>query len=57
MGRALNRDRDIYGPDADEFNPDRHLDEKGRIAPVAEDIPLGHVTFGFGRRQVKLQDI
>ncbi|KAK0494628.1 cytochrome P450 [Armillaria luteobubalina] len=26
---AMNRDKSVYGPDADEFNPSRHLDASG----------------------------
>ncbi|THU75931.1 cytochrome P450 [Dendrothele bispora CBS 962.96] len=47
----LNRDPDIYGLDADHFNPSRHLDEKGQIAPGPPDTKEeSHVTYGFGRR-------
>lgn len=48
---AMNRDPDVYGADADEFNPSRYLDEKGQIANIVADTKEeGHVTFGFGRR-------
>ncbi|KAH8824049.1 cytochrome P450 [Flagelloscypha sp. PMI_526] len=48
----MNRDPSVYGPDADDFRPSRHLDPTtGRLLPP---IPLTHeesqVTFGFGRR-------
>ena len=47
----LNRDPEIYGPDAEHFNPARHLDEKGQIAPAPADTKEeSHVTYGFGRR-------
>ncbi|KAH9179333.1 cytochrome P450 [Lactarius sanguifluus] len=47
----LNRDPDIYGEDAGDFNPARHLDSKGEIAPGPPDTKEeSHVTFGFGRR-------
>ncbi|KAH9042035.1 cytochrome P450 [Lactarius pseudohatsudake] len=47
----LNRDPDIYGEDAEHFNPARHLDSKGEIAPGPPDTKEeSHVTFGFGRR-------
>ncbi|KAH9002683.1 cytochrome P450 [Lactarius hatsudake] len=47
----LNRDPDIYGEDAGDFNPARHLDSKGEIAPCPPDTKEeGHVSFGFGRR-------
>ncbi|KAJ7447294.1 cytochrome P450 [Mycena galericulata] len=49
---AINRDPDIYGPDADAFRPERYLDANGELAPVQFDTNKeeGHVTFGFGRR-------
>ncbi|KAH8892516.1 cytochrome P450 [Thozetella sp. PMI_491] len=49
---AINRDTSIYGPDATEFRPSRHLDpETGRLrAAVAGVKEEGHVSFGFGRR-------
>ncbi|KAH9002681.1 cytochrome P450 [Lactarius hatsudake] len=47
----LNRDPDIYGEDAGDFNPARHLDSKGEIAPGPPDTKEeSHVTYGFGRR-------
>jgi len=46
-----NRDRAVFGEDADEFRPERHLDEQGELltGPVETNL-AGHVTFGFGRR-------
>jgi len=46
-----NHDRAVFGEDADEFRPERHLDEHGELlsGPV-ETNKAGHVTFGFGRR-------
>lgn len=47
----LNRDPDIYGKDAAHFNPARHLDVNGQIAPGPPDTKEeSHFTFGFGRR-------
>ncbi|KAI9465400.1 cytochrome P450 [Lactarius psammicola] len=47
----LNRDPGIYGEDAAHFNPARHLDAKGEIAPGPPDTKEeSHVTYGFGRR-------
>ncbi len=47
----MNRDPEIYGPDADHFNPARYLDGGGRLIPAPVDTKEeGHVTFGFGRR-------
>jgi cytochrome P450 len=46
-----NRDREVFGDDADEFRPERHLDENGELLSGAfETYQAGHVTFGFGRR-------
>ncbi|KAF9458686.1 cytochrome P450 [Collybia nuda] len=47
---AMNRDPDVY-PDYDEFRPSRFLDASGKVNEKFSDVmPLGHVTFGFGRR-------
>ncbi|KAI0066978.1 cytochrome P450 [Artomyces pyxidatus] len=47
----LNRDPEIYGADAHHFNPARHLDAKGELAPGPADTKEeSHVTYGFGRR-------
>ncbi|KAI0279216.1 cytochrome P450 [Russula aff. rugulosa BPL654] len=47
----LNRDPEIYGEDAGHFNPARHLDADGNIAPGPPDTKEeSHVTYGFGRR-------
>ncbi|KAK7462926.1 hypothetical protein VKT23_007506 [Stygiomarasmius scandens] len=43
----LNRDPEIYGPDADQFRPERHLDQQGNLRDPKDD---GHFTFGFGQR-------
>lgn len=49
---AINRDPEIFGPDAHHFNPARHLDEKtGTLKPGPPGTKdEGHVSFGFGRR-------
>ena len=48
----LNRDPDMYGPDADLFNPSRHLDRDGQLllAAIADTKEESHVSDGFGRR-------
>ena len=47
----LNRDPEIYGEDAAHFNPARHLDANGDVAPGPPDTKEeSHVTYGFGRR-------
>jgi cytochrome P450 len=46
-----NHDRAVFGDDADEFRPERHLDEHGELLPgPIETNQAGHVTFGSGRR-------
>jgi len=48
---SLNRDRAVYGEDADDFNPDRFIDNDGQLSPPLPDTKNeGHVTFGFGPR-------
>ncbi|KAJ7797226.1 cytochrome P450 [Mycena olivaceomarginata] len=49
---AINRDRDIYGSDADAFRPERFLDVNGELGPIELNTSKedGHVSFGFGRR-------
>jgi cytochrome P450 len=53
-----NRDRTVFGEDANEFRPERHLDERGELlsGPV-EMNQGGHVTFGFGRRNCVGKDL
>ncbi|KAK0205295.1 cytochrome P450 [Desarmillaria ectypa] len=47
----INRDPANYGLDAEHFNPARHLDETGQLAPApAGTREENHVSFGFGRR-------
>jgi cytochrome P450 len=46
-----NHDRAVFGEDADEFRPERHLDKHGEPVPgPVETYQAGHVGFGFGRR-------
>ena len=46
-----NHDRAVFGEDADEFRPERRLNEDGELlSGSAGTIQVGHVTFGFGRR-------
>ena len=46
-----NHDPAHYGDDAASFNPERFLDEHGKLIPgPAETRDDGHSTFGFGRR-------
>ncbi|KAH9960118.1 cytochrome P450 [Russula dissimulans] len=46
-----NHDRAVFGDDADEFWPERHLDDNGQsLAGPLETNQAGHVSFGFGRR-------
>jgi cytochrome P450 len=46
-----NHDRAVFGKDADEFRPERQLDERGKPLPGhAKTYQTGHVGFSFGRR-------
>lgn len=46
-----NHDPAVFGEDAYEFRPERHLDEHGELSSgPAETNQAGHVAFGFGRR-------
>jgi cytochrome P450 len=46
-----NHDRTVFGDDADEFKPERHLGNNGELLPgPKETTQEGHVSFGFGRR-------
>ncbi|KAJ3810819.1 cytochrome P450 [Lentinula aff. lateritia] len=48
---AMNRDVDVYGPDAHLFKPERHLDKEGNLYQAFPRTKNeGHNTFGFGRR-------
>ena len=48
----MNRDPEIYGENAAHFDPARHLDASGDIAPGSSDTKEeGHVSYGFGRRK------
>ncbi|KAF5372098.1 hypothetical protein D9758_005093 [Tetrapyrgos nigripes] len=47
---SLNHDPEIYGPDAEEFRPERHLDENGQLKDGLLGLSDGHFTYGFGQR-------
>ncbi|KAF8989955.1 cytochrome P450 [Cyathus striatus] len=49
---AMNHDPDVYGPDVEEFRPERHLGSStGEFLSVSEGIKEeGNLAFGFGRR-------
>jgi len=47
----MNRDPEVYGENAAQFDPARHLDGNGDIAPAPDTKDEGHVSFGFGRRE------
>ena len=46
-----NHDRSVFGDDADDFKPERHLGDNGELLPGPKETNReGHVSFGFGRR-------
>ena len=46
-----NHDRTVFGDDADDFKPERHLGYDGELLPGPKETNQeGHVSFGFGRR-------
>jgi len=46
-----NHDRAVFGDDADDFRPERHLGDNGELLSGPKVTSLeGHVSFGFGRR-------
>ncbi|KAA1470686.1 cytochrome P450 [Dentipellis sp. KUC8613] len=47
----LNREPEVYGADAAEYNPSRYLNADGQVVPGPVDAKEdGHVSYGFGRR-------
>ncbi|KAF8505378.1 cytochrome P450 [Russula emetica] len=47
----MNRDPEIFGENADDFEPARYLDASGDIAPGVCDLKKdGHFSYGFGSR-------
>ena len=47
----MNRDPEVYGENAEHFDPARHLETDGEVAPSPSDArEEGHVSYGFGRR-------
>ena len=46
-----NRDPTVFGEDADDFKPERHLGDNGELLPGPKETNQeGYVSFGFGRR-------
>jgi cytochrome P450 len=45
----MNHDPEIYGADAEEFLPERHLGIDGNLKDENHE---GHFTYGFGKRFV-----
>ncbi len=48
--RVLNSDPEVFGRNAEDFDPSRYLDEKGQVKSPMEGREEGHMSFGFGRR-------
>ncbi|KAI0302989.1 cytochrome P450 [Russula brevipes] len=46
----MNHDPEIYGENAMDFDPARHLDANGDIPSGLSDNKEGHSSYGFGRR-------
>ena len=47
----MNRDPKVWGSNADDFKPERHLDPiTGELKIVANSTRENHTSFGFGRR-------
>jgi len=47
----MNHDPEIFGKDAEHFDPARYLDASGHVAPVISDLRKdGHFSYGFGIR-------
>jgi cytochrome P450 len=53
-----NHDQEVFGEDANEFRPERHLNKQGELVlgPVQTNH-AGHVSFGFGRRLCPGKDL
>ena len=48
--RVINRESEVFGTDAGEFNPGRYLEEDHKVVRVLDGREEGHMAFGFGRR-------
>ncbi|KAF8489336.1 cytochrome P450 [Russula emetica] len=47
----MNRDPEIFGENAEDFEPARYLDASGGMAPGISDLKKdGHFSYGFGSR-------
>ncbi|KAJ3991490.1 cytochrome P450 [Lentinula boryana] len=51
---SMNRGRDVYSPDPDQFRPERFLQQlkKGAVSALRQEYEVndGHYAYGFGRR-------
>ncbi|KAK7057911.1 cytochrome P450 [Favolaschia claudopus] len=48
---ALNHDPVVYGEDAEEFRPERHLNDAGNLnTPTKDTHDESHFSYGFGKR-------
>jgi cytochrome P450 len=50
--RVINRDQELYGADAEWFNPSRFIDSStGKLKPpIPSTHDESHLSYGFGRR-------
>ncbi|KAH9478539.1 Cytochrome P450 monooxygenase [Psilocybe cubensis] len=44
----MNRNREVYGDDVEEFNPDRFIDSEGKLKPSISDTKDGTLCFNPG---------
>jgi cytochrome P450 len=48
----MNRDPEVYGQNANDFYPERHLNDQNGDLKLKDDSDEGHFTFSLGGRSV-----